>query len=75
VPRVQFQLNLTADSYLRHYQGRARSVVAIASDGRRIAFPAERLRPFVTRDGVSGRFELVFDDANRFVALERVGDL
>jgi hypothetical protein len=44
----------------------------MADDGSRIKFPAEHLRPFVMHDGVQGRFELVFDDNNRFIALRKI---
>lgn len=72
---IRFHLNLSADAYLRYYRGAARTVSVVSVDGRRVAFPAEHLRPFVTRDGVQGVFELRFDADNRFAGLERLGDL
>ncbi len=73
--QVRFFLDIPAHDYLTYYQGRARRVVVTALDGRRVQFPAERLRPFVTEAGVHGEFVLSFDDENRFAALERVGGL
>lgn len=69
---VSFSLAISAEDYLRFYQGTARNVSVRADDGRRIVFPAEHLRPFVRHDGVRGRFELVFDDNNKFIALRRL---
>jgi hypothetical protein len=75
VNEIRFFLNLSPERYLRYYQGAASAVSAVSVDGRRLQFPAEHLRPFVTRNGVRGEFILRFDDQNRFVGLERVGDL
>ena len=69
---VSFTLAISSDKYLSYYQGRARDVSVIADDGSRIKFPAEHLRPFVMHDGVSGRFELVFDENYKFVALRKI---
>ena len=71
---IRFSLNLSADRYLSHYQGHARSVSVVADDGRRILFPANALRPFVTKLGVQGHFELMIDDNNRLQRLVRIGD-
>ena len=72
---ARFFLNIPARDYLTYYQGRVRNVLVTAFDGRRIQFPAERLRPFVTATGVQGEFILHFDEQNRFAGLERVGEL
>jgi hypothetical protein len=70
---VRFRLDISPESYLAYYQGVARSVVVTGLDGRRVQFPADRLRPFVTHDGVRGEFELEFDGNNKFVAMRRIG--
>ncbi len=72
---LHFYLDLSPERYLRYYQGAARAVSVVSIEGKRVEFPAERLRPFVTRDGVRGLFALQFDSNNRFVALQRLGDL
>jgi len=72
MPSIRFRLDISPESYLAYYQGAARSVIATGRDGRRIQFPADRLRPFVTHDGVRGEFELEFDANNKFVAMRRV---
>jgi hypothetical protein len=70
---IRFRLNLSTEHYLRFYQGRANRVSVIAEDGRRIEFPANALRPFVTRLGVQGYFQLVVDADNRLLSLEQIG--
>ncbi len=69
---IRFSLNLSAERYLSHYQGRARNVSVVADDGRRIEFPANALRPFVTQNGVQGHFELLVDGNNRLQRLKRL---
>lgn len=74
VNELRFYLDLSPDRYLRYYQGAARMVSVLSLEGQRVEFPAERLRPFVTREGIHGLFALQFDDNNKFVALKRLGD-
>jgi hypothetical protein len=54
------------------YQGVVKDVVTRAVDGRTVRFPAHILRPFVTHDGVSGRFQIIFDDNHRFQTIKRL---
>lgn len=70
--RARFGINIPAEQILAYYQGAARQVSVVADDGRRVEFPAEKLRPFLDHQGVHGVFELEFDDKHRFVALHRV---
>lgn len=69
---IRFSLNLSAERYLRYYQGHARSVSVLADDGRRVEFPANALRPFVTRQGIHGHFELLIDEHHRLQGLKRL---
>jgi hypothetical protein len=72
MPRVRFTLAISADDYLRYYQGAARNVAVTADDGSRIKFPAEHLRPYVMHDGIRGRFELHFDETHKFIGLRKL---
>lgn len=71
---VYFRLSLTAEQIRSHYEGVARQVVVRASDGRRVQFPAQWLRRFVTMDGVHGLFEMRFGDDRKLIDFRRVGD-
>ncbi|HKJ76308.1 MAG TPA: DUF2835 domain-containing protein [Gammaproteobacteria bacterium] len=73
--RIRFFLEISAEEYLHYYRGAAQNVATTAVDGRRVRFPASVLRPFVTSQGVHGEFLLHYDDHNRFIRLERIGDL
>ena len=70
--RVRFDINIPGEQILAYYQGIARQISVLAHDGRRIEFPADKLRPFLDHLGVKGVFELEFDDDHRFVALHRI---
>ena len=65
-------ISISADEYLKLYEGVAKDVVTQATDGRVVRFPARILQPFVTRSGVSGRFAIHFNQQNRFMGIERV---
>jgi hypothetical protein len=69
---VVVNLSIPADEYQRLYQGVVRDVLARSVDGRRIRFPAAILRPYVTHTGISGRFQIVFDEHNRFQTIKRL---
>ncbi len=73
--QIRFYLNLPTEKYLRYYQGAASSVSVVSVDGRRLEFPAIHLRRFVTHEGVFGEFVLKFDANNKFLGLERIGEL
>jgi hypothetical protein len=75
VNQIRFYLNLSAEKYLSYYQGAVDAVSVVSVDGRRLEFPAVHLRRFVTHDGVRGEFVLQFDANNKFIGLERIGDL
>ena len=70
--QIRFSLDISSEDYLRYYRGSAHSVVVRAEDGRKVRFPASNLRPFVTREGVHGRFELLLDEENRLQELRRL---
>ncbi len=69
---VYFRMELSRDQVLSYYQGMARKVVVTATDGRRVQFPAEHLRPFVAANGVHGLFEMILSDEHRLIELRRL---
>ena len=69
---VRFYLHISAEEFLRYYRGTAGSVVVSAEDGSRLRFPAASLRKFITREGISGRFVIRFDEKNKLLGIERL---
>ena len=69
---VTFGLRISADEVLRYYRGEARAVVVRADSGLRLQLPASALRPFVTADGVSGRFAMQYGADGKLISLRRL---
>ncbi len=69
--RMFFNLHISAEQYQRYYQGNARAVIVQSEDGRRLQFPASSLQKFVSREGVHGRFEIVFDGNHKLIEINR----
>ena len=69
---VRFYLSLEREQILAYYQGAARQVVVTATDGRRIQFPVENLRPYVAADGIHGWFEMRLSEQHKLIDLRRV---
>ena len=72
-PSIIVDLAISADEYLRVYQGSAKLVSAIAIDGRRVQFPANILQKMVTREGIHGRFIIEFSAEGKFQRIEKIG--
>ncbi len=70
--RYVFQLHISSVQYLDYYRGTARSVLARATSGQTVQFPASLLQRFVTPDGIRGNFVLVCNDQHKCVSLRRV---
>jgi hypothetical protein len=70
--RMRVVLNISSHQLSRYYEGAVDSVVARATDGRTVKFPANILRSVVQDDGVYGMFELAFDKNNKFVSIRRI---
>jgi hypothetical protein len=70
---IQFSLQLSYDQFLKVYQGMAKNVSVIASDGRRIAFPAGNIQPYLTKEGIRGSFEMELTIENKFISLKKIG--
>lgn len=69
---MTFSLQVSAENYQRYYQGSAKFVKVTATDGRTLKFPANALQKFVSHDGITGLFEIIFDDNNKLVSLNRL---
>ncbi len=72
---IRFSLQLSSDQYLRVYQGTAKNISVVADDGRRIAFPAGNIQSFLTRDGISGYFEMELTAENKFIGLRKLNNM
>ena len=67
---IEINLRISADEFLRLYQGQAKDVVATAVDGRTVRFPARILQPYVSHEGIRGYFRIEFGEGGKFKAIE-----
>ena len=65
-------LHIPATEYQSYYSGAVRNVAATATNGLKIQFPANILRPFISHDGIHGEFVIEFDDDNKFVGIDKI---
>ncbi len=72
--RMRVVLNISSHQLSQYYEGAVDSVVARATDGRTVKFPANILRTVVQDDGVYGMFELTLDKRNKFVSIRRISE-
>ena len=68
----RFRLQISQQEFLRYYSGEAMTIQVISECGRRLRFPASRLRPMLTAQGIRGRFCLTVDHNNRFLDLKKL---
>jgi hypothetical protein len=72
MPALVIQLSISADKMMGYYRGQVKNVVARATTGQTVQFPASALQKYILQDGVHGRFRLQFDDNFKFLGLEPV---
>lgn len=70
--KLHLEISLSADEFLRVYQGTANRVWLRSREGQSVSLPAGRLQPFLTHEGVYGSFELTFDQQGKFISLVRL---
>ncbi len=69
---IRFRLEISAQEYLKYYQGDVDSVQVTIASGQTIQFPASALQKHVSQNGVNGSFRIIFDDNNKMISLERI---
>jgi hypothetical protein len=69
---LRFRLKVSRSEALRYYKGEARFVNVRASNGQRLQFPAEHIRPFITESGVDGLFTISFDDNHKMIGVQQL---
>ncbi|MHA7878321.1 MAG: DUF2835 domain-containing protein [Saccharospirillum sp.] len=65
-------LHISADEFLRHYQGAAKQVACQARDGRSVRFPTNILQRFVRHDGIHGTFRIDIDENNKLIDVQQL---
>ena len=71
VTSIYVDIAITPEEFERLYGGDVTDVLCRSRDGRKIRFPGNILRRFVTREGIRGSFRIDFDREMRFVKIEK----
>ncbi|MHA6494432.1 DUF2835 domain-containing protein [Pseudomonas borbori] len=72
MPSLVLDVAVSAERFMAVYQGRANRILARSRDGRKVSVPAYHFRPFLTREGVYGSFEMEFSVAGELINLRRL---
>ncbi len=72
MPSYYFSAYLSYEQFLPFYQGSVDKMQVTDIHGRKIQMPAEHFRKFLTRDGISGNFELRTSPEGKFISLTRI---
>lgn len=68
----EFDLHLSAEEYLKYYEGLAKAIQVRSFCGKTIQFPADKMREFVSSEGVHGSFVMQLDANNKFLSVKKI---
>jgi hypothetical protein len=63
------ELAISKQELLKYYRGAASQISAVATDGQTTLFPVTAIQPFVTHEGVFGRFQLQVNSQGRLLKI------
>ncbi|RTE87214.1 MULTISPECIES: DUF2835 family protein [Gammaproteobacteria] len=70
-----FSIVMSALDVEHYYYGQGgNSVVITAENGLRLQLAIRHMVPFISRNGIRGRFKLCTDQNHKFVSLEKIRD-
>ena len=72
MPFAIFNLSISEHQTRTFYAARYKRVRVVAENGQTISLPWEVFKPFVTQDGISGKFAVYFDAHGKFKELKRL---
>lgn len=66
-------IKIDANTFVGYYQGKIKTVVATADNGKKVSMPANILQPFVTKQGINGHFQVDFDEHGKVTNISNIG--
>lgn len=72
MPETIVDIDISAQDILQYYQGLVTNVSAVALDGKRVQFPVNLLRPFMTYAGINGRFTIEYNASGKFQKISKL---
>lgn len=67
-----FRLNISYLECEALYQPGVNTCLIVSEQGAKVQIPTKNLRPFVTNQGIKGRFRLLTDANNKLKSFEKV---
>ncbi|QIR14436.1 DUF2835 domain-containing protein [Shewanella aestuarii] len=67
-----FSISISYDAFLAYYKGIADKVAITDIHGRNLYVNAKYFRPFLTINGIQGRFKLVLDSNGKYQSLNKL---
>jgi hypothetical protein len=72
MPSVTFFLSIDASELQKYYRGEVLSVLATTQQGIKVQFPANLILPYVSHNGIHGRFILDYQPDGKAISLRRL---
>ena len=72
MPFAIFSLSIGEHQTRTFYAAQYNRVRVVAENGQTISLPWEVFKPYVTQDGISGKFAVYFDAHGKFKELKRI---
>lgn len=69
---IIIELAISPEEYLKNYQLPGVNVITKSVDGRVVQLPANLFRPYISREGIKGRFRIFFDDVGKCRSIDRL---
>ncbi|MCP4486678.1 MAG: DUF2835 domain-containing protein [Gammaproteobacteria bacterium] len=69
----EFNLAISAEKLQRVYRGNAKYLLVYTDEGLKLQLPALNFRPFVTVQGIHGRYRVRIDGNNKILDLKLIG--
>ncbi len=68
-----FTVSVSAERLLAMYRGDARYLIVWSKEGLKLQLPLSNFRPFVTDEGLVGKFQVSVDQNNKLQSLKKLG--
>ena len=72
MPEIIVNINISTQDILQYYTGAVRNVSAMSIDGKRVQFPINILRPFITHTGINGRFIIAYSEKGKLQEISKI---
>lgn len=73
MPQAAFSISLSPEKVVLFYKGTKNRVQVTADDGTTLSIPWALFQPYVSKNGIRGRFTIVFDAQGKCTELRAVG--